>query len=187
MNIPNFLTTLRFFMIPCYAAVFCAEGEYKLWSAAIFILASATDVLDGYIARKFNQTTKWGQLMDPLADKLMQITVIIFMVLAGFIPIWFVAVLVVKEALMIFGSIFLYVKKTYVQANLFGKLNTVVLFIALCILMVFPQINPVLETVMLSASIALSLFAMITYAYSYLLKQKKFKEYIPSKQSKLAE
>lgn len=183
MNLPNLLTTLRFFMIPCYVGVFCAEGDIKLWSAAIFILASITDVLDGYIARKYDLTTKWGQLMDPLADKLMQITVIVSMVIAGIIPLWFVILSAAKEGLMILGSIFLFTKKTYVQANLFGKLNTVVLFVALCILLSCPHLPPVASTAMLCASIALSIFAMITYTYSYLLKQKKFKEYIPGKHS----
>ena len=133
MNIPNILTTLRFFMIPCYAWVFCIEGEYKILSAAIFILASITDVLDGYIARKYNMSTRWGQLMDPLADKLMQITVIVSMLITGIMPSWFVILCAVKEGLMILGGIFLYTKKTYVKANIFGKLNTVVMFVALCI------------------------------------------------------
>lgn len=182
MNLPNLLTTLRFFMIPCFLAAFHAEGEYKLISAAVFVLASITDVLDGYIARKYNMTTKWGQLMDPLADKLMQISAIVSMVIADMIPIWFIIVAAVKEGLMIIGSAFLAVKKTYVQSNIFGKLNTVVLFVALCIFLIFPGINKTVETVILCASIALSIFAMITYTYSYLLKQKKFKEYIPGKE-----
>ena len=185
MNIPNLLTALRFLMIPCYIGIFCIEGEYKLMSAAVFILASITDVLDGYIARKYNMTTKLGQLMDPLADKLMQITVIVSMVAAGIIPLWFVIAAAVKEGLMIFGSAFLMVKKTYVQANIFGKLNTVVLFIALCIFLVWPGIHPLAKTIMLCTSLALSIFAMITYTYSYLLKHKKFKEYIPGKNKAL--
>lgn len=184
MNIPNLLTTLRFFMIPCYIAVFCTEGEYKLFSAIIFILASVTDVLDGYIARKYNLTTKWGQLMDPLADKLMQITVIVSMLVTDMIPLWFVILSAAKEFLMILGGIFLYTQKTYVQSNIFGKLNTVMLFVALCVILTAPQINSVICTIMLAVSIALSIFAMITYTYSYLLKQKKFKEYIPGKSQK---
>lgn len=185
MNLPNLLTTLRFFMIPCFLISFRAEGEYKLISAAVFILASITDVLDGYIARKYNMTTKWGQLMDPLADKLMQIAAIVSMVISGILPLWFIIVAAIKEALMILGSAFLAAKKTYVQANIFGKLNTVVLFVALCIFLIFPGINRTVETVILCASITLSIFAMVTYTYSYLLKQKKFKEYIPGKEKSM--
>lgn len=184
MNIPNILTTLRFFMIPFYIGIFAHESDYKLWSAVIFMLASATDVLDGYIARKYNLTTKWGQLMDPLADKLMQITVIVSMLITSRIPLWFVILSAAKEGLMILGGIFLFTKKTYVRSNIFGKLNTVVLFAALCLLLVCPQINPVLKTIILALSITLSIFAMVTYTYSYLLKKKKFKEYIPGKHGK---
>ena len=187
MNVPNILTTLRFFMIPCYIAAFCTEGDYKLFSAIIFILASVTDVLDGYIARKYNLTTKWGQLMDPLADKLMQITVIVSMLITDMIPLWFVIMSAAKECIMILGGIFLYTKKTYVRSNIIGKLNTVMLFLTLCVVLTCPQINSVVFTVMLALSIALSFFAMITYTYSYLLKQKKFKEYIPGKSQKTSE
>lgn len=181
MNIPNILTGLRFLMIPLYCWVFSIEPEAKFWSAAIFVLASLTDVLDGYIARKYDMTTKWGQLMDPLADKLMQIAVIITMVLAGIVPNWFVMVLVIKECLFIFGSIFLYTKKTFVQSNIFGKLNTVVLFVAMTILLVFPDTNPVFENVILGVSVAMGVCASVSYLYSYFLQQKKFKQYIGAK------
>lgn len=178
MNIANFLTTIRFFMIPLFVYVFRIEGDAKLYSALIFVIASITDVLDGYLARKYHLITKWGQLMDPLADKLMQITVIILMVVTDIVPTWFVIVLVIKESLMILGSLFLYYKKTYVKANIFGKLNTVVLFMVLTFLLVSPQRNSTAETVVLSISVALSVFAMGTYLYSYFLQQKKFKQYI---------
>ena len=108
MNIPNMLSILRLVMVPVFILVFLIEGEQKTAAAAIFILASATDVLDGYIARKYNMTTKIGQLLDPLADKLMQIAVVVTMLCAKMVPLWFVLVLASKELLMIVGGAFLF-------------------------------------------------------------------------------
>lgn len=176
MNIPNILTGLRFVMIPLYVAVFSFEGTQKIWSVLIFILASATDVLDGYIARKYNMSTRWGQLADPLADKLMQISVILALVINGNLPIWFVVLVALKEILMILGSAFLCSKNTFVKSNVLGKLNTVVLFLVLCAFHVFPSMPPAFATSLLVVSLLLSLSAMVHYAYYYLSQAKNKQE-----------
>ena len=119
-NVPNILTSLRFFMIPFYIVVFCLEDDVKQVSAWIFVLASATDVLDGYIARRFKLTTRWGQVMDPLADKLMQITVLVSLVCIEMVPIWFVVYLALMEVCMILAGAFLFKNKIYIKSNLFG-------------------------------------------------------------------
>ena len=75
MNLPNILTLLRMLMVP--AVIVCFATNHPLWALFFFLLASATDVLDGYLARKFNQITNFGKVMDPLADKLMLITTLI--------------------------------------------------------------------------------------------------------------
>ncbi len=173
MNVPNFLTGLRFVMVPLYACTFALEGPLKLWSVLIFVLASITDVLDGYIARKYNLTTKWGQLADPLADKLMQITVLICLTVGGILPLWFVVLVAAKELAMILCSTFLYTKKTYVKSNIFGKLNTVVLFIILCAFHLIPNIPAPLTTTLLVISLGLSFFATGYYAYCYLKKPQE--------------
>lgn len=178
MNIANILTCFRFVLIPVFVLTFRSEGDYKIWSAVIFIVASATDVLDGYLARKYDLVTNFGKLMDPLADKLMQITVLICLLIADIVPLWFILVLAAKELLLIAGSAFLYVKKTVVQSNIFGKLNTVFLFAAIILLLFFTNMNAGFKYVLLGICIALSVFAMCCYAYSYFLQSKKFKTYI---------
>ena len=74
MNVPNALTILRMLMIPLMVYVFNSFGAH--WALLVYVVASATDVLDGYIARKYNQITDFGKLMDPLADKLMVLTML---------------------------------------------------------------------------------------------------------------
>ncbi len=101
-NVPNVLTMLRLLLIPVYVVLF-----YKgLMIAAmiVFVMASLTDLLDGYLARKNNQITAFGKLMDPLADKVMVITVMLTNVIAGRLPLLPLVILVFKELYLILGG-----------------------------------------------------------------------------------
>ena len=180
-KIPNILTLIRLCLVPVFVIVFLLEGGQKNVSGIIFVIASATDVLDGYLARKFNATSKVGQLLDPLADKLMQIAAIVMMLLEKIVPLWFVIFLASKEIIMICAGFFLYSKKTFVKSNIFGKLNTVAVFIAITIFMFFSPVGETLEYIMLILIVCTSFAAMISYLYSYFLHHKKFKEYINDK------
>lgn len=177
-NVPNILTLIRLFLVPVFVVVFLLEGDQKTAAGIIFILASATDVLDGYLARKFNVMSKVGQLLDPLADKLMQIAAIVMMLIEKILPLWFVIFLASKEILMICVGFFLYSKKTFVKSNVFGKLNTVAVFAAITVLMFFSDVSKTLKTIMLLLVVCTSFAAMISYLYSYFLHHKKFKQYI---------
>lgn len=176
MNIPNILTMFRFCLIPVYIFAFAASSDKNL-AAWIFIIASVTDVLDGLIARKFNMITKQGQLLDPLADKLMQLTVVISLLIAKIIPLWFVIILALKEILMIVGGIFLYSKKTFVKSNVFGKVNTVILFITM-VVMLFAHTSVVVTDIMLAISAISNFLAIGSYVYIYALKHEQYKEYL---------
>ncbi|MBQ4517366.1 MAG: CDP-alcohol phosphatidyltransferase family protein [Clostridia bacterium] len=177
MNIPNILTTIRLFMVPFYAVVFAFEKGSHEWAALIFLLASLTDVADGYIARKYNLSTRWGQVMDPLADKCMQIAVIISLFTAKLVPGWFIVLLLAKELLMILAGAFLYSKKTYVKANRAGKINTVFLFLVMILLLLCPTMNHILKNILLGLSAVLSVLTGVAYTYLYFVQDKRFKKY----------
>lgn len=134
MNIANALTLIRFILIPGFIYVLYSGRQGSIMAATfIFILAGMTDVLDGYIARKYNMITKWGQAMDPLADKLMQLTVLFCFTDKGFIPLWVVIVIGIKELLMILGALILYYNKdkVVIPANHYGKTATVMMYVAI--------------------------------------------------------
>ena len=131
MNLPNILTLLRMLMVP--AVIVCFAANHPLWALFFFLLASATDVLDGYLARKFNQITNFGKVMDPLADKLMLITTLICLYLTGRIPMWVPIVIGVKECTMITVAACLYRKDIILPSNFFGKLATVLFTVAVLI------------------------------------------------------
>ncbi|MBX5480231.1 MAG: CDP-diacylglycerol--glycerol-3-phosphate 3-phosphatidyltransferase [Myxococcaceae bacterium] len=97
-NVPNLLTLLRILAIPLFVwFTYDADPWYSVWAAAIFALASITDVIDGYLARKWNQMTVVGKLLDPLADKLIVTAAFVMMVRLGRIAAWVVIVLLARE------------------------------------------------------------------------------------------
>jgi len=117
--------------------VFFFFNEHNiLYATGIFILAGVTDGLDGYIARKYNLVTKIGQMLDPLADKLMQITVIACFTVAGILPIWILTIIVAKESLMIIGGMVLYTRKEkiVIPADHLGKAATVLFYLAILLI-----------------------------------------------------
>jgi CDP-diacylglycerol--glycerol-3-phosphate 3-phosphatidyltransferase len=95
MNLPNALTLARVALIPVFI-VLLMQGHYYI-SAGVFIVASATDALDGYIARRKNLVTNFGKLMDPLADKLLVVSALICLTALGKIAFWMVIVILARE------------------------------------------------------------------------------------------
>ena len=104
-HIPNALTILRFILIP-FIVGYLSEENYIL--AFVFLtLSGLTDVLDGFIARKFNFITNFGKLIDPLADKATQVSVLATLTLQHIIPLWILIIVLLKECIMIEGASFL--------------------------------------------------------------------------------
>ena len=134
-NVPNALTIVRFILIPIIL-YFIFTGNYLL-GFIFFTISGLTDILDGTIARKFNLISNFGKLMDPLADKLTQISVLASLVIKNIIPIWILIIVMAKELIMIIGASFLYGKDVVVYSKWFGKLATVLFYIAI----VFSLIN----------------------------------------------
>lgn len=171
MNLPNFLTTIRFLLVPLFIYVFFHEGQSNiLYATYIFILAGVTDVLDGYIARKYNLITKWGQAMDPLADKLMLLTVLVCFTIKDYLPVWVITIVGLKEILMILGGLFLYYKKDkiVVPANKFGKIATVIFYVAI----LYMAFKLPYSMILISFAIIFALFALIKYIQHFRQLQK---------------
>lgn len=174
MNLPNLLSLLRLCLVPVFAVVFFSpDPNSHSWAALIYAVAFATDIADGYIARRFDMITKLGHILDPLADKLMTFTVIICVALDGTIPMWAIAVFFCKEALMGLGGLAMYRKVKDVQpSNWWGKASTGVFFVVLAALVLFPIPRP-WSTAMISFALALTVAALCRYARDFLQMMKK--------------
>lgn len=128
-HIPNVLTIFRFILIP-FIIIFLLQERYI--EALIFLVVSGiTDVLDGFIARKFNFITNFGKLVDPLADKATQISVLLTLTIMNIIPLWILIIVMIKEILMIVGAAFLYGKELVVSSKWYGKCATVLFYTAI--------------------------------------------------------
>ena len=135
MNIPNILTLFRLLLVPLFAWLVLAEGNWWL-AAGVFVLAGLTDVLDGYIARKFNMITDIGKVFDPLADKLMQVTAVLCLYLCGMLPPWVLWLIVVKECTMVVTAVYMFIRKVVTYSDWYGKAATVVFYAAVLLIMI---------------------------------------------------
>ncbi len=174
MNLPNILTIARLFMVPCFVLCYVKGSEQTmtngvLFAAVLFIAAALTDILDGYLARKYNQITDFGKLADPLADKMMQIAAVVCLAVYNRISAWICYVFIAKELLMLFGSARLLKRfKFVVYSKWSGKIATVVLFICIVLIMLYPQIGKTTASVMMTVCIVFTLLALFNYLQMYL-------------------
>jgi len=142
MNLPNSLTVVRIFLVPLLVVVLLTKFEGRLIfgirkelvGAAIFGLASLTDWLDGYLARRRKQITTLGQLMDPLADKLLITAALVSLVQMGLAPAWMVAVILGREfAVTVLRSI-AYARGVTIPASPLGKFKMASQVVAILLL-----------------------------------------------------
>ena len=128
MNTPNTLTLLRIFLVPVFAVLILtpAGGRWgDLAAGIVFIVASLTDTLDGYLARKNNQVTTFGKFMDPLADKLLVCTALICLTDIQRLPSWVAIVIVAREFIISGFRLVAAEKGIVIAASYWGKFKTV--------------------------------------------------------------
>ena len=139
MNLPNSLTITRIFLVPLLVVVLLTEFEGRqilgvpkeIVGAAIFALASVTDWLDGYLARRRKQVTALGQVMDPLADKLLTIAALLSLVQMDLAPAWMVWIIIGRELAVTALRNIAYVRGVVVPASPLGKIKMVALVVAI--------------------------------------------------------
>lgn len=173
--VPNLLTILRFLLIPIIV-IACVQGDYIL-AIVVLTVSGITDILDGTIARKYNLISDFGKLMDPLADKATQISLLTTLFIKGVIPIWILAVVVLKEFCMVSGASFLYGKELVVSSKWYGKLATVLFYAAMVISLLLEQIGESTSSLIKAIGVAdniLYYFAVITTIASLIMYMKAF-------------
>nr|WP_122013187.1 CDP-alcohol phosphatidyltransferase family protein [Maliibacterium massiliense] len=167
-TVPNILSMIRLLLIPL--AVYFFYLDWPMAALGVYVFASATDLVDGYIARHYNQISPLGKLLDPLADKLMLITVLWCLGARGDTPMWVAYVVIIKELAMIVGGGFMYKKlDTVVYANWLGKGATATFTVAVILSFFHDMVAPV-DTVLMYVALGVSIVAMLFYAYSNLYR-----------------
>lgn len=162
-NVPNMLTCLRLVMI--IPMVYCFLSDMRKAALGFFLLASLTDLLDGYIARRLQIVSNFGKVMDPLADKLMLLSAVLCLFSQGDLPTVVIVIVFAKELLMItVGAILYRTLHMIIPANVIGKIGTVLFFVAVVLAFLSMYTAPWYLYLMYIA-VAFSLFSILQYAW----------------------
>ncbi len=168
--IPNCITIFRIILVFLFMYFFnSGYDNHNIISGLVFVIAGISDILDGYIARKYSLQSDFGRLMDPLADKLMQITVAICIATVEKSLMWVPIVLMLKELVMILGAARLLKKENIVvSANKFGKISSTLYFLVFMTILFFPDINPQIKQIMCASFVVTSVIAFLVYMQNYI-------------------
>lgn len=160
------ITMVRVFLLPVFMVLmYLSGGEAGLWmwlSLAVFIVASLTDFVDGYIARHYNQTTDLGKFLDPLADKLLTIAAMVMFCEWGVFPGWALMLVLTREFAVTGLRLIAVQKGTVIAAGWSGKVKTASTMVGLCAMMALPGID-ILNWVVIGLIVISTLYSGLEY------------------------
>jgi CDP-diacylglycerol--glycerol-3-phosphate 3-phosphatidyltransferase len=178
MNLPNKLSMFRVVIVPVLVAIyylgtrdFIEPNIYDYILAPLFIVASLTDFLDGYIARKYNLVTVFGKFIDPLADKLIVMAALLILNDAGIIPVWITVVILSREFIVTGIRLVAVGEGKVIAASKLGKYKTASTMIALVLLLAIPYVKDLELPGMLV--LYFGTFMTVLSGLDYFIKNKK--------------
>jgi CDP-diacylglycerol--glycerol-3-phosphate 3-phosphatidyltransferase len=173
MNLANKLTMLRILMIPVFIAVLVYSKDrdivYRYIALGIFIIASATDALDGYVARRYNMITDFGKLMDPLADKILVSSALIILIELGNISSWVVSIVIAREFIISGIRLIATEKNIIIAASPLGKLKTVSQMLSVILMLLSIEAISFITDISVWLMCILSVVSLL----DYIIKNKK--------------
>ena len=162
MTLASKITLIRVAFIPLYMVfMYLSGGSANVWmwvALGVFILASITDFVDGYIARKFNQISDFGKFLDPLADKLLTIAAMVIFCQWDMMPAWALMLILTREFAVTGLRLVAVTKGNVIAAGWSGKVKTASTMVGLCAMMAFPTVAWL--------SITVTVVIVLTTAYS---------------------
>jgi CDP-diacylglycerol--glycerol-3-phosphate 3-phosphatidyltransferase/cardiolipin synthase len=172
MTVPNVITLFRFLLIPVFAGALlyyqqsfragAPDNVYWAWALGAFVLAAVSDALDGAIARIFNQKSRLGAIMDPLADKALLVTALIMLSCIDSdmarLPIWFVVLVLGRDLLLVLGvaSLHVFVRHVAIRPHWTGKASTALQMIAVSMVLLKLPVSWVMPVVILGGAATLA-------------------------------
>jgi CDP-diacylglycerol--glycerol-3-phosphate 3-phosphatidyltransferase len=186
MNIPNLLTISRVFLTPVFLLLYLANswlpGNELLFAIVLFILfiyLELSDILDGHLARSWNQVTALGKVMDPFADVMCRLTYFLIFAVEGIMPVFFFALIIYREIGITFLRSLMFRRGIAVQANIWGKLKAVFYgvsgFAGMFVLIappllgddLLPELTPTFLLVIFTLAVVSSLASFMTYVHAF--------------------
>lgn len=169
-NIPNILSVIRICLVPVFVVVyFKHEDEVNFGAAAVYAVASVTDMLDGYLARRNNWITNLGRILDPLGDKLMILAVITCITISRRLPPFVLVLFAAKECCMMIGGLLIHkkYKLDMPASNVIGKTSTVLFFIVCVTMLVFPGLPQRVSDFMIMLALVVTFVALGSYIMTF--------------------
>ena len=178
-NIPNILSVIRILLVIVFVAVFFSPIN-KVWALIVFLTAGATDIVDGFLARRFNWVTDLGKVLDPFADKLMQCTVLVCLCIERVVPIWFLLIFFAKEIMTLFiGFLVIRRRSVVVVSKWYGKTAVCLFYATIFLAVIFKyvcgyELNDWQQLLLYMPAAIMAIFAFGAYIgfYSRLSKDK---------------
>ncbi len=178
--IPNMLCIVRIALVFIFIYLSLQDNDTTLYGALfVFLLAGATDVLDGFLARKNNWITELGKILDPLADKLMQCTVVLILSVKGILPFWFAIVFFLKEIVTLaMGLLVIKRRNVVVVSKWYGKAAVCLFYLTVALSIIFREYLAENAFAFASLCIPAAVFAVgafaayVKYYYSSLKRPK---------------
>lgn len=177
-TIPNILSYVRILMIPLYIYLYLNANSVRDYytAAGILVLSGITDALDGFIARKTGQITDLGKALDPLADKLTQIAVVGAMSIKNSYILPLLILFVLKEFYLLLNNLILMKKNILMDGAMwFGKLATLIFYLAMFILVVYPDITKAWAIYLVWLTAIFQMISFFGYSYWFISKYKEEK------------
>ncbi|MFO8030596.1 MAG: CDP-alcohol phosphatidyltransferase family protein [Cyclonatronaceae bacterium] len=178
LTLPNAISLSRALIAVPILILHHASGKEANWLIVTFIgYAFVSDYLDGYFARKLNQVSEFGKVVDPLADKICAVILFLYAVFIGTIPLFFIVIMIARDALILTGSLLIKRKRgKYAMSVISGKLTVNVLAIYWIVAFFFPERQQTIEFLMW-LSLIIMIYSLGSYVHRYIMIQKKGAEF----------
>ena len=179
----NIITIIRLLLIIPLSVLLYNKGIQNIISACLFVFIILTDFLDGYVARKYKQVTKFGKLIDPIVDKLLIVVVTVLLIIKNIIPVYSLFIFIRDIVIWTSALIIMKKKKIILSSNIYGKTKTVLHFFAILFVLIIGKWNMIsFDLLVLSFA---TLFPELVYGYKTYLKKDKYEEIVNKKNNGL--
>lgn len=179
VSIPNILTYFRFALVPVFVCLYTNASDNianHVWAIVCVAASALTDIIDGRIARKTNQITDIGKILDPIADKAMEFAMMFCIIVRYPLVIILIVVFALKELISLCFSGYLFKhKKTLNGAMWCGKVCTVILYGVILTFLIVPHISKGLEYTLIAIAVAAMILAFVVYMHAYLNMLRELK------------
>jgi cardiolipin synthase len=175
-SIPNILSFIRILLIPVIIVLYCTFNQHII-AAGVVVLSALTDVVDGFIARRYNMITDLGKFLDPLADKLTQAAMIICVATKNWWIVFLLVIMLVRELLLFIWGLLFFKKNDAVNSSRwYGKLSTVVVYLSMFVIFLLPTLGIEIIKTLFSVCVVVVALSAVLYGNFYLTLFRKHKK-----------